>query len=97
MLDRLYENPWQAATFVLGTLLLISVVFLVTSGGDGEVEAGGTTTTTLPARSETSGSPSTTTDVGESGEAVNLVPLAEWVRIPPPPSASRTDARKWSG
>lgn len=25
-------------------------------------------------------------DVGESGEAVNLVPLAEWVRIPPPPS-----------
>jgi hypothetical protein len=26
-------------------------------------------------------------DVGESGETVNLVPLAEWVRIPPPPSA----------
>ena len=24
-------------------------------------------------------------DVGESGETVNLVPLAEWVRIPPPP------------
>ena len=24
--------------------------------------------------------------MGESGEAVNLVPLAEWVRIPPPPS-----------
>lgn len=26
-------------------------------------------------------------DVGESGETVNLVLLAEWVRIPPPPSA----------
>jgi PD-(D/E)XK endonuclease len=26
-------------------------------------------------------------DVGESGETVNLVPRAEWVRIPPPPSA----------
>jgi hypothetical protein len=25
-------------------------------------------------------------DVGESGETVNLVPMAEWVRIPPPPS-----------
>ena len=27
-------------------------------------------------------------DVGESGETVNLVPRAEWVRIPPPPSIS---------
>jgi hypothetical protein len=26
-------------------------------------------------------------DVGESGETVNLVPQAEWVRIPPPPSS----------
>jgi hypothetical protein len=25
--------------------------------------------------------------VGESGETVNLVPRAEWVRIPPPPLA----------
>jgi hypothetical protein len=30
-------------------------------------------------------------DVGESGETVNLVPLAEWVRIPPPPSARPAD------
>jgi hypothetical protein len=27
-------------------------------------------------------------DVGESGQTVNLVPRAEWVRIPPPPSTS---------
>jgi hypothetical protein len=27
-------------------------------------------------------------DVGESGETVNLVPRAEWVRIPPPPCFS---------